>query len=218
MFSFQYQSARRFGASLKTSSYLFPLSTCLIESLLDSSATSKRSLLRWDSPDLEGIISRCLARRAARLVPFQLFAGNPVSSICPDYRRQASRPSLEIQVGTAPIAPATDCWDCQAGTRSKAFFTTPARFAATPRRQGGDFRKLPSFSRRGGPQGRGGWNFSALLDTGLFKQHVAQPPSESGRRKVHYRGIAKSANRLFVACALANLFMARRHFFRAQGT
>jgi hypothetical protein len=35
---------------------------------------------------------------------------------------------------------------------------------------------------------------------------------------VHYRGIAKSANRLFVACALANLFMARRYFFIAQGT
>ena len=56
------------------------------------------------------------------LVPFQLFVGNPVSSTCPDYRRQASPvptcasmmmrtcepgwngasgPSLEKQVGTA---------------------------------------------------------------------------------------------------------------------
>jgi IS5 family transposase len=35
--------------------------------------------------------------------------------------------------------------------------------------------------------------------------------------KVRYRGIAKNANRLFVTCALANLFMARRHLFRAQG-
>jgi transposase, IS5 family len=38
-----------------------------------------------------------------------------------------------------------------------------------------------------------------------------------GFTKVRYRGIAKNANRLFVACALANLFMARRHLFRAQG-
>ena len=36
--------------------------------------------------------------------------------------------------------------------------------------------------------------------------------------KVRYRGIAKNANRLFVTCALANIFMARRHLFRAQGT
>ena len=35
--------------------------------------------------------------------------------------------------------------------------------------------------------------------------------------KVRYRGIAKNANRLFVACALANIFMARKHLFRAQG-
>jgi len=39
-----------------------------------------------------------------------------------------------------------------------------------------------------------------------------------GFDKVRYRGIAKNANRLFVTCALANLFMARRHLFRAQGT
>lgn len=35
--------------------------------------------------------------------------------------------------------------------------------------------------------------------------------------KVRYRGIEKNANRLFVVCALANLFMARRHLFRVQG-
>jgi IS5 family transposase len=35
--------------------------------------------------------------------------------------------------------------------------------------------------------------------------------------KVRYRGIAKNANRLFVTCALANLFMARGHLFRFQG-
>ncbi len=39
-----------------------------------------------------------------------------------------------------------------------------------------------------------------------------------GFDKVRYRGIAKNANRLFVTCALANLFLARRHLFRAQGT
>jgi IS5 family transposase len=34
--------------------------------------------------------------------------------------------------------------------------------------------------------------------------------------KVCYRGIAKNANRLFVTCALANLFMVRRTLLRAQ--
>ena len=35
--------------------------------------------------------------------------------------------------------------------------------------------------------------------------------------KVRYRGLAKNATRLFVACALANLFMARRRLLhRAQ--
>lgn len=38
-----------------------------------------------------------------------------------------------------------------------------------------------------------------------------------GFAKVRYRGIAKNANRLFVTCALANLFLARRHLFRVQG-
>jgi transposase, IS5 family len=36
-----------------------------------------------------------------------------------------------------------------------------------------------------------------------------------GFAKVRYRGIAKNANRLFVTCALANLFMARRRLLRA---
>jgi transposase, IS5 family len=35
-----------------------------------------------------------------------------------------------------------------------------------------------------------------------------------GFAKVRYRGIAKNADRLFVACALANLFMARRRLLR----
>ena len=35
--------------------------------------------------------------------------------------------------------------------------------------------------------------------------------------KVRYRGIAKNANRLFVTCALANLFIVRHHLFRVQG-
>jgi IS5 family transposase len=39
-----------------------------------------------------------------------------------------------------------------------------------------------------------------------------------GFDKVRYRGIAKNANRLFVTCTQARLFMARRHLFRAQGT
>ncbi|MGH7604654.1 MAG: IS5 family transposase [Gemmatimonadaceae bacterium] len=38
-----------------------------------------------------------------------------------------------------------------------------------------------------------------------------------GFTKVRYRGIAKNANRLFVTCALANLFIVRQHLFRAQG-
>jgi IS5 family transposase len=38
-----------------------------------------------------------------------------------------------------------------------------------------------------------------------------------GFTKVCYRGIAKNANRLFVACALANLYMARHRLMRMQG-
>ena len=34
--------------------------------------------------------------------------------------------------------------------------------------------------------------------------------------KVRYRGLAKNAHRLVVTCALANLFMARRHLLRCQ--
>jgi len=37
-----------------------------------------------------------------------------------------------------------------------------------------------------------------------------------GFTKVRYRGIAKNANRLFVACALANLFMVRHRLLRLQ--
>jgi len=39
-----------------------------------------------------------------------------------------------------------------------------------------------------------------------------------GFTKVRYRGIMKNANRLFVACALANLYMVRRRLLRLQGT
>ncbi len=38
-----------------------------------------------------------------------------------------------------------------------------------------------------------------------------------GFSKVSYRGIDKNANRMFVACALANLYMARRQLMRFQG-
>ncbi len=38
-----------------------------------------------------------------------------------------------------------------------------------------------------------------------------------GFTKVRYRGISKNANRLFVACALANLFMVRHRLLRLQG-
>lgn len=34
--------------------------------------------------------------------------------------------------------------------------------------------------------------------------------------KVRYRGLAKNANRLFVACALANLYMVRHRLLRLQ--
>ncbi len=37
-----------------------------------------------------------------------------------------------------------------------------------------------------------------------------------GFTKVRYRGLAKNAHRLLVTCALANLFMARRHLLRRQ--
>ena len=36
-----------------------------------------------------------------------------------------------------------------------------------------------------------------------------------GFSKVRYRGLAKNANRVFVACALANLFMVRKRLLRA---
>ena len=39
-----------------------------------------------------------------------------------------------------------------------------------------------------------------------------------GFAKVRYRGLDKNAHRLFVTCALANLFMARHHLMRAQQT
>jgi IS5 family transposase len=38
-----------------------------------------------------------------------------------------------------------------------------------------------------------------------------------GFSKVRYRGMAKNANRFFVTCALANLFMVRRKLMRLQG-
>ena len=34
--------------------------------------------------------------------------------------------------------------------------------------------------------------------------------------KVRYRGLAKNTHRLVVTCALANLFIARRHLLRCQ--
>jgi len=37
-----------------------------------------------------------------------------------------------------------------------------------------------------------------------------------GFTKVRYRGLEKNANRLFITCALANLFMARGHLMRLQ--
>src|SRR5450631_603437 len=37
-----------------------------------------------------------------------------------------------------------------------------------------------------------------------------------GFARVRYRGLEKNAHRLFVTCALANLFMARRHLMRAR--
>lgn len=38
-----------------------------------------------------------------------------------------------------------------------------------------------------------------------------------GFMKTRYRGLRKNAHRLFVTCALANLFMARRHLLRLHG-
>jgi transposase, IS5 family len=39
-----------------------------------------------------------------------------------------------------------------------------------------------------------------------------------GFAKVRYRGLDKNAHRLFVTCALANLFMARRYLWRMRRT
>ncbi len=38
-----------------------------------------------------------------------------------------------------------------------------------------------------------------------------------GFSKVRYRGLTKNAHRLFVTCALANLFIVRGHLLRRQG-
>ena len=38
-----------------------------------------------------------------------------------------------------------------------------------------------------------------------------------GFAKVRYRGLKKNTYRLLVTCALANLFMARRHLLRGLG-
>jgi IS5 family transposase len=38
-----------------------------------------------------------------------------------------------------------------------------------------------------------------------------------GFAKVRYRGLKKNAHRPLVTCALANLFMARRHLLRCHG-
>ena len=38
-----------------------------------------------------------------------------------------------------------------------------------------------------------------------------------GFAKVRYRGLKKNTHRLLVTCALANLFMMRRHLLRCQG-
>ena len=38
-----------------------------------------------------------------------------------------------------------------------------------------------------------------------------------GFAKVRYRGLKKNAHRLLVTCALANLFVARRHLLRCHG-
>jgi IS5 family transposase len=37
-----------------------------------------------------------------------------------------------------------------------------------------------------------------------------------GFAKVRYRGLKKNTHRLLVTCALANLFMARRHLLRCD--
>jgi IS5 family transposase len=37
-----------------------------------------------------------------------------------------------------------------------------------------------------------------------------------GFAKLRYRGLKKNTHRLLVTCALANLFMARRHLLRCQ--
>jgi IS5 family transposase len=38
-----------------------------------------------------------------------------------------------------------------------------------------------------------------------------------GFAKTRYRGLTKKTHRLLVTCALANLFIARRHLLRCQG-
>ena len=57
-----------------------------------------------------------------------------------------------------------------------------------------------------------GWGRSA----GGFEHAIGVIKRVFGFAKVRYRGLNKNAHRLLVICALANLFMARRHLLRCQ--
>jgi IS5 family transposase len=56
----------------------------------------------------------------------------------------------------------------------------------------------------------GAGKFAALPAIGVIKRVF-------GFAKVRYRGLKKNTHRLLVTCALANLFMVRRHLLRCQG-
>ena len=57
-----------------------------------------------------------------------------------------------------------------------------------------------------------GWGRSA----GGFEHAIGVIKRVFGFAKVRYRGLKKNAHRPIMACALANLFIARRHLLRCD--
>ena len=65
----------------------------------------------------------------------------------------------------------------------------------------------------------GGMRFYRMLPTQRSRvEHVIGVIKRVfGFAKVRYRGLKKNTHRLLVTCALANLFIVRRHLLRCQG-
>jgi len=76
-------------------------------------------------------------------------------------------------------------------------------------RRGRGYRYLSDYDR---------WiNRARSIVRGRVEHSIGAVKRVFGFSKVRYRGIAKNANRLFVTCALANIFIAHHDLFRVQG-